>query len=173
MGSDGDRAARAEPGSPGNGAGPWAGVRRRARPSMQWGPPDVVGAVALGGAIGAVARWAVSTAWPYPADGVPWSILVVNVSGSLAIGVLLVLLTEVAGRPHRLARPFLGTGVLGGYTTFSTYAVDAERLIAAGRPAVALAYLVGTLAAALLAAQVGVAVTRAVTRRPSTQGDDR
>lgn len=150
----------------------WAGTRRsRQRPTMQWGPPDVVGAVALGGAIGAVVRWAISSAWPTAPGTFPWSIFVVNVVGCLAIGILLVLLTEVAGRPHRLARPFFGTGVLGGFTTFSTYAVDAERLLAAGQVPVALAYLFGTLAAALLAAQAGVSLTRALARRSAASGD--
>jgi CrcB protein len=150
----------------------WAGVRRRGgRAPVQWGPPDVVGVIALGGALGAVARWAAGTVWPHPAGTFPWSVFVVNVTGCLAIGVLLVLLTEVAGRPHRLARPFLGTGVLGGYTTFSTYAVEAERLLASGRAALALAYLFGTLAAALLAAQAGVSMTRALARRRSPEGE--
>ena len=47
----------------------------------------------------------------------------------------------------RLVRPFFGTGLLGGFTTFSTYAVDTRALLAAGRPAVAAAYLFGTLVA--------------------------
>lgn len=150
----------------------WAGVRRRGRrPAMRWGPPEVVGAIALGGAIGAAARWAISTAWPTAPGTFPWAIFVVNVVGCLAIGVLLVLLTEVAGRPHRLARPFFGTGILGGFTTFSTYAVDAERLLAAGEVPLALAYLVGTLAAALLAAQAGVWITRTLARRSAASGD--
>src|ERR687886_614869 len=70
----------------------------------------------------------------------PWAILSTNVSGCLLIGVLMVLVTEV-WTTHRLLRPFLGTGVLGGYTTFSTYAVDAQHLIAAGAPRTALLYL--------------------------------
>lgn len=134
---------------------------------MRWGPPDVVGAVALGGALGALARYGVGVAWPHGDGAFPWSTFAINVAGCLAIGVLLVLITEVAGRPHRLARPFLGTGVLGGFTTFSTYAVDAERLIAGGQVPLALAYLFGTLAAALLAAQAGVSATRAVAARRS------
>ena len=51
----------------------------------------------------------------------------------------------------RLVRPFFGTGLLGGFTTFSTYAVDTRALLAAGRPAVAAAYLIGTLVLGLLA----------------------
>ncbi|HYO85242.1 MAG TPA: CrcB family protein [Dermatophilaceae bacterium] len=55
-------------------------------------------------------------------DGFPWAVLVVNVAGSVAIGVLLVLVVEVMPSPHRLLRPFMGTGVLGGFTTMSTHA---------------------------------------------------
>ncbi|MDT7574858.1 MAG: fluoride exporter, partial [Pseudonocardiales bacterium] len=66
------------------------------------------------------------------------------------------------GRGHPLTRPFLGTGVLGGFTTFSTYTVDAQQLVAAGRVAVAGAYLAGTLVAALVATWVGLTVTRKV-----------
>ena len=145
---------------------------RRARPRMQWGPPDVVGAVALGGAVGALGRFAISQRWPHAEGTFPWSTFVINVTGCLAIGVLLVLLTEVAGRPHRLARPFLGTGILGGFTTFSTYAVETDRLLAAREVDLAMAYLFGTLAAALIAAQVGVWATRTLaTRRLGKERD--
>lgn len=148
----------------------WVGARRR--PRMQWGPADVVAAVAVGGALGALARHAIGTAWPQEVGTFPWSTFTINVTGCLAIGALLVVLTEVAGRPHRLARPFLGTGVLGGFTTFSTYAVDAERLIAGGRAPLALAYLFGTLVAALLAAQTGVWTTRTLATRHLAKDQD-
>jgi len=91
----------------------------------------------------------------------PWSTLIVNVTGCMLIGVLMVLILE-ARQAHPLVRPFIGVGVLGGYTTFSTYAVDAQVLIAEGRPGLALAYLAGTAAAALVAVQLGVVLTRAV-----------
>jgi CrcB protein len=87
--------------------------------------------------------------------------VVVNVTGCLLIGVLMVLIVE-ARATHRLVRPFLGVGVLGGYTTFSTYAGDAQGLVAAGRPAAAVVYLAGAAAAALMAVQIGVSLTRVV-----------
>jgi CrcB protein len=62
----------------------------------------------------------------------------------------------------RLVRPFFGTGLLGGFTTFSTYAVDTRELLAAGRPAVAAAYLVGTLVLGLLAVVAALRVTERV-----------
>ncbi|MFC7764441.1 fluoride efflux transporter FluC [Catellatospora bangladeshensis] len=85
-------------------------------------------------------------------------------TGCALIGVLMVLVNEV-WPGHRLLRPFLGTGVLGGFTTFSTYTVDIVRLIDSGAPAVAVAYLVGTVPAALAAVYCGTVVTRWLVRR--------
>jgi CrcB protein len=130
-------------------------------------PVPVLAAISAGGALGALARAAVATAWPHPAAGFAWSTYVVNVSGCLLIGVLMVVVTEVV--PHRrLVRPFLGVGVLGGYTTFSTYVVDVQRTAAAGAPATALVYLVATVLSAVLAVAVGSAVTTAVVGRRSS-----
>jgi CrcB protein len=125
---------------------------------------SVIAVIALGGALGACARYGVGLALPHPPDGWPWSTLLINASGCLLIGVLMVLIVEVwVG--HRLIRPFLGVGVLGGYTTFSTYAVDAQQLIEAGRPGLALGYMAATVVAALVAVQLGVSLTRTVTLR--------
>jgi CrcB protein len=119
----------------------------------------VLGAIALGGALGALARWGVARALPHDDPSwFPWSTLVVNVSGCLAIGVLLVLVVERwAHRP--LARPFVSTGVLGGFTTFSTYAVDTRGLLATGHAGLALVYLVGSVVGGLLAVLVGMRLT--------------
>jgi CrcB protein len=119
--------------------------------------------VAAGGAIGACARYAAALAWPTTSGAFPWTTLAVNAAGCAIIGVLMVVITEV--RPtHRLVRPFFGTGVLGGFTTFSTYAVDIQRLSDGGHPRTALAYLALTLAATLAAVWVTAAGTRRVVR---------
>jgi CrcB protein len=90
--------------------------------------------------------------------------LLINVSGCLLIGVLMVLAGELwPGR--RLLRPFLGTGLLGGYTTFSTYIVDIQHLMSAGAAGTALAYLAGTLVSALVTVYAGMTVTRAAVDR--------
>ncbi|WP_457029100.1 fluoride efflux transporter FluC [Kitasatospora sp. P5_F3] len=123
------------------------------------GEGPVLGVVALGGVIGACGRYGAGLLWPAGPLAFPWSTLLVNVAGCGAMGVLMVLVTEVL-TPHRLVRPFLGTGVLGGFTTFSTYAVDVHRLVTGGEPAVALAYLGGTLVTALAAVWAGSAVAR-------------
>src|SRR4051812_2348281 len=127
-------------------------------------PWAVLGVVAVGGALGAVARYGLSVGMPHRPGTFPWATFVTNVTGCLLIGVLTVLVTEVWAA-HRLLRPFLGTGVLGGYTTFSTYAVDVQQLVDAGRARTGLLYLAGTLVTALTAVYAGIAVTRLATRR--------
>ena len=128
--------------------------------------PQMLGAIALGGAIGALARYGLSEAMPHRAGDFPWSTFLTNVTGCLLIGVLLVVITEVR-TVHPLSRPFLGTGILGGFTTFSTFAVDTERLLG-DHPLTAVGYFFGTVAAALLAVQTGVMVTRRLTRPGSS-----
>ncbi len=109
--------------------------------------------VAAGGVIGALARYAIGVAWPHTPATFPWATWSINVSGCFLIGVLYTLLARF--RPgHRLTRPFLGTGVLGGYTTFSTAEVDVQR----GVPAVAVVYLAATIVGALLAVWAGSAL---------------
>lgn len=73
----------------------------------------------------------------------------------------MVLITE-AWTAHRLVRPFLGVGVLGGFTTFSTYASRCSRRCA-GAVRTGLLYLAGTLVAALVAVRLGVTLTRRAT----------
>ncbi|MBV7697759.1 fluoride efflux transporter CrcB [Streptomyces sp. TRM70350] len=121
----------------------------------------IVAAVSLGGGIGAAARYGAGQLWPVAADGFPWTTLWVNVVGCAVIGAFMVIITDVWAA-HRLVRPFFGTGVLGGFTTFSTYAVDIQRLVAAGEARSALAYLAATLLAALAAVWLAVAATRRV-----------
>ncbi|MEV6317350.1 CrcB family protein [Streptomyces sp. NPDC051776] len=117
--------------------------------------------IAAGGAAGACARYGASLAWP--ASTFPWDVFWVNVSGCTLIGVLMVLVSE-RGAGHPLLRPFLGTGVLGGYTTFSTYAVGLVGLLRRGEVGIAAAYAAGTLAAAFGAVWAAAALTRAALR---------
>ncbi|MDQ1288816.1 MAG: fluoride exporter [Actinomycetota bacterium] len=118
----------------------------------------VIAAISAGGACGALARYGLASAWPHPATGFPWSTFVINVSGCALIGVLMVIVTEVVvGR--RLLRPFLGVGVLGGYTTFSTYVLDVHKAATAGVSGVALVYLAVTLIGAMLAVWAGAEAT--------------
>ncbi|WP_344031212.1 CrcB family protein [Streptomyces luteireticuli] len=125
------------------------------------GQGPVVCAVSVGGALGAAARYGAGLLWPTADGAFPWTTFLVNVTGCALIGVLMATI-DGFGAPHRLVRPFLGTGVLGGYTTFSTYAVDVQRFMADGRTATGLAYLVATPLAALAAVWAAAGATRRV-----------
>jgi CrcB protein len=120
----------------------------RGRPhDPQW---DVTLAVIVGGILGAEARYGLSVAVPHAPDGFPWSTLWTNVIGCFCLGLLMSLLNQLTS-PHRLVRPFVGIGILGGFTTFSTFTVDAERLIQHHRAGLAGLYVVCTLLAAAAA----------------------
>jgi CrcB protein len=133
------------------------------RPPVRRGQGRTVAAVALGGGLGATARYAAGLLWPTPTGGFPWTTLWINVVGCAVIGVFMTLLAE-AWTPHPLVRPFFGTGVLGGFTTFSTYAVDIEKLLDAGHPRTGLAYLAATLLAALAAVWLAASATHRLLR---------
>ncbi|MCX4824133.1 CrcB family protein [Streptomyces sp. NBC_01142] len=123
----------------------------------------VLAAISAGGVAGALARYAASLRWPAAEGAFPWATLWVNVLGCALIGVLMVLVGE-GGRSasaHPLARPFLGVGVLGGFTTFSTYALDVTELLAHTEAGMALAYAGGTLAGAMGAVWLAASATRA------------
>ena len=100
--------------------------------------------VALGGALGASLRHLATLLWP-----APWGVLAVNVAGSLLIGLLAVRLAPAFG-------PFLVTGVLGGFTTFSAFSLDALRLIEGGRPGTAILYVGGSVGLSLSACAAGL-----------------
>ena len=119
--------------------------------------------IAAGGALGAAARHGAALLWPTAPAAFPWTTLLVNVVGCALMGVLMVLVTERFTAPP-LVRPFLGTGVLGGFTTFSTYAVDADRLFRLDAPGTAVLSLVLTLVLALAAVWAGATATRAMVR---------
>jgi CrcB protein len=123
------------------------------------GRADVLAVIAAGGALGSLARWGLGEAVPNAHDRVAWSTLTVNVSGAFLLGLLMVLVLDV-WPPSRYVRPFLAVGVLGGFTTFSTYMLDTRHLLAAGEPARAAGYLFGTLLAGLVAVWLGVVTAR-------------
>jgi fluoride exporter len=129
----------------------------------------LLAAVSCGGVLGALARYGLQTAYPHAAGEFGWATLAVNVSGCLLIGIIAVLIASAPGT-HRLVRPFLVTGVLGGYTTFSTYIVDIQRTLAAGAPRTALLYGAATLAAALAAAWAGMWIGDALATRLGSAG---
>lgn len=121
----------------------------------------VLAAIAGGGAIGAIARYALTLALPSRPGHFPWGTFLTNISGCAVLGLLVVLL-EARFAGNRYLRPFLATGVLGAYTTFSTYAVDADLLVRGGHPGIAAAYVVGSVVAGLIAVWIGIVTGRAI-----------
>ena len=118
-------------------------------------------AIFVGGALGTVARYLLEAHHPSPPGHFPWVTLLVNLSGSLAIG-LLVPLTEHVATGAPLLRPFLVVGFLGGWTTYSTLAVDATLLAKDGDVATCLAYLAATVAGGLALVVAGPRARAAV-----------
>ena len=136
------------------------GARRR-----DW---RVIGAVALGGALGTPARYGISSAVHVTPGTFPWGTFWTNVSGSFALGFFLALALE-RFPPTRYLRPFVATGFFGAYTTYSTFAVETDLLLRNGRFGVALTYVVASFGAGLAAAWLGALLTRAAPawrRRP-------
>lgn len=124
--------------------------------------------VALGGALGASARYLTSVGMMrLLGPGFPWATLFVNVLGSFVMGCLVVTLAQLgsqAGAPasaHRAA-PLLMTGILGGFTTFSAFSLDAVSLWQGGRAEWALAYVAGSVLASIAALMAGLWLAREI-----------
>lgn len=115
----------------------------------------------LGGAVGSLLRWFVEVLLPAGPGTVPWGTLMVNVLGSAALGAVVVVLDRGVG--STVDRAFLTTGLLGGFTTFSTYAIQVA-LLASAAPTVALTYLVATPMLCVAAAGLAATVARQVWR---------
>ncbi|MEU8798955.1 CrcB family protein [Spirillospora sp. NPDC048819] len=145
--------------------------RFRLREQLRRAPWATLAAISAGGVLGALARYGIGVAYPRPPSAFGWATLTINVSGCLLIGMLMAAIIEL-WQPHLLVRPFLGVGVLGGFTTFSTYIVDAQQAVEAGAPRTALAYLAATLVGALAAVYAGAELTRLLARARTHHGDD-
>lgn len=125
---------------------------------------EVLLAVAAGGALGSLARYGLGRALAHPPGGFATATVLANVLGCLLIGVLMAVLDHRPA-PHRLVRPFVGVGVLGGFTTFSTYVLDTLDSARAGQILLALLYAVGSVVAGLTAVVAGFLGTRLLLRR--------
>jgi CrcB protein len=122
--------------------------------------PARVLAVAAGGAVGALARWAVSATWPVRPDRFPSTTLVVNLLGAFLLGLVIAGLLERRRRP--VAHAAVGTGLLGAFTTFSTMSVEVVTLVRLDRFWVGAAYLVVSLVLGVVAMVGGLGIGRAV-----------
>ncbi|WP_040399327.1 fluoride efflux transporter FluC [Cellulomonas massiliensis] len=139
---------------------------RQAQPSLL----ALAGLVAAGGAVGTTLRALLERAWPAEPGGWPWTTSAINLVGSFALGALLETLARQGpdeGR-RRLVRLGAGTGVLGGFTTYSTFVVEVERRLSGGVVATGLAYALVSVVLGLVAAWLGVAAAGALRRTTST-----
>lgn len=132
-------------------------------------------AVAFGGVLGSLARYGVDETLPTGAGprgamaGFPWATFTVNIVGSFILTALIVLLLELA-KPSLYLRPFLATGVLGGFTTFSTFAVETRGLLAEGHAGIGAAYIAASAFGCLLAGTAGIIVARRFVVRRTADG---
>lgn len=118
--------------------------------------------IGAGGFAGAITRYLLDarvSAWT--GGSLPWGTFVINVSGSLAVGVLFALIVERAALPAEVRAPLM-IGFLGAYTTFSTLALESWRMIEDGAWLNASANLVGSVVIGVLAVVAGVALGRAI-----------
>jgi fluoride exporter len=129
----------------------------------RWGASGtaVTIAVAAGGVIGAEARYAAGVIWPTARDAFPYTTLAVNVIGCALIGTTIVCLYRIRV-VSKLARPFLVTGILGGFTTFSTAVVDSQQLATTGHLLLGVANILITVGAGLTAVFLTARITRRV-----------
>lgn len=128
--------------------------------------PSSLGLVAVGGTLGTAAREALSLAIP-PINGIPFAIFGINVLGAFLLGVLLDALVR-RGEDHGLRRNLrllLGTGLLGGFTTYSALATDTAALLGGGTPGIAVLYSLATVLIGAAATWVGIASSSAQHRR--------
>ena len=117
--------------------------------------------VAAGGAIGSVARHGLNIVVSRTIGaGFPWGILLINICGCLVMGMVAAGLLRLP-MPDA-ARLFLATGILGGFTTFSAFALDTMKLVQAGQTGLAALYVLASVSLSLLAVFAGFLLMRAV-----------
>ncbi len=119
--------------------------------------------IAIGGALGAIARYLIEKFFPSPPGTIPWATLIINISGSFLLGVVVTLTTEIWD-PSPYKRAFLGVGFCGGYTTFSTWMVESALLINEAKVSLALGYVLISLVLGVIAVYIGIVLVRLVGR---------
>ena len=123
---------------------------------------NVVLAIALGGALGSLARHFLSSGiYAFTGSKFPWGILVVNILGGFAMG-LIVELSALKWNLSQETRAFITTGILGGFTTFSTFSLDSALLMQRGEGLLALLYVLLSVVGSIGALFVGLFLVRAL-----------
>jgi fluoride exporter len=122
-------------------------------------------AVACGGAIGTTLRHVFSATFPADPGAFAWATFTENVVGSFLLGYAIVAILERMP-PTRHLQPFLCTGVLGSFTTFSNYSVEIVSMLENGRPGIGIVYALASIVVSLLAAITGMTVSRMHGGRP-------
>jgi CrcB protein len=121
--------------------------------------PGTLAVIAIGGMVGASARYGIARMLPAKSGGFPWATFWTNVSGSFVLGLLLVLVLE-RFPPSRYVRPFFATGVLGAFTTMSTFQVETALLLKDDHLAIGVVYGTGSVVAGLAVAYAGILAGR-------------
>jgi CrcB protein len=128
--------------------------------------PEVLALIAAGGFIGALGRYELGLAWKTPPGGVPWVTFTINTSGAFLLGLILTTLLDLP-TPSRYLRPFLCVGVLGAWTTMSTFAVETDLLAKDRHLGAGASYLAITVIAGLSVAWLGILIGRSLAGRVS------
>lgn len=134
-------------------------VPLRRRPFGGRAEPDVLVAIAIGGALGTPARYEVSQLIHVAKDTFPWATFVTNLSGAFVLGLFLTLAIE-RFPPDRHVRAFFAIGFLGSFTTFSTMAVETATLVKDHRAVLGVGYLCASIAAGLVTCCLGIVLAR-------------
>jgi CrcB protein len=137
--------------------------------TRQTGAVKTVLAVLVGGAVGTAARLAVDLLLPHGGADIPFGTFLINLVGSLALGVLVARVWPVAPEWLRVG---LGPGLLGSFTTFSALAVSAVELTAEGAGSTAIAYVVASLVGGIAAAALGIRLGAPAATTPPPIGAD-
>jgi CrcB protein len=141
------------------------------RTRTRWGGRvrlDVVAVIAVGGMIGSTGRYLLAEAVPVAPGQFPWTTFWTNMTGSFMLGYLLVILIE-RFPPTRYLRPFVATGILGAYTTMSTFLVETAELIKDGHAGTGLLYGFSSLVFGVTLAYLGFIAARLTPPRPHDQ----
>lgn len=121
--------------------------------------PSVLASIGAGGFLGTLARYEVERILPVASGHFPWATFAINISGSLLLGSILTYILETVGLT-RFARTFLCVGVLGSWTTMSTFAGESDLLVRSGHAAMAIAYCMATVVGGVAATWLGIASAR-------------